>query len=112
VTAFSSQGLTAETATVVLDAGFDRHDSYVAMSRSRGDTIIFYDAVLLAAKMRAARELGAKTLEASENEKVEFLAASIGRANLKTSTLAFEDQHSQDRLVVKRTPRARDERAR
>lgn len=95
VTAYSSQGLTAETATVVLEAGFDRHDSYVAMSRSRGNTTILYDAELLSAKMNAAQELGTKKLEITGEERLAFLAQSISRANLKTSTLAFgEPDHT------------------
>lgn len=97
VTAYSSQGLTAETATVVLDTGFDRHDSYVAMSRSRGTTTIFYDADLVAAKLKATKELGAPSSDTTEAERLALLAASISRANLKTSTLAFDHTMSQSR---------------
>lgn len=89
VTAYSSQGLTAETATVVLDASFDRHDSYVAMSRSRDDTAIFYDAELLAAKITANGELSAERQQPSAADQLAFLAQSISRANIKTSTLAL-----------------------
>ncbi|UPT87270.1 AAA family ATPase [Bradyrhizobium barranii subsp. apii] len=57
VTAYSSQGLTAETATVVLGAEYDRHESYVACSRARGETAIFYDQALLAAQTRGQRQI-------------------------------------------------------
>lgn len=97
LTAYSSQGLTAETATVVLDTGFDRHDSYVAMSRSRGTTTIFYDADLVAAKLKATKELRDVGLDADRQEGLAFLATSISRANLKTSTLAFAPSKDQKR---------------
>ncbi|WP_426424216.1 MobF family relaxase [Bradyrhizobium genosp. A] len=111
-TAYSSQGLTAETATVVLDAGFDRHDSLVAMSRSRGNTSIFYDTDLLGAQMKATQDLGSKTLETSEEERLSFMARSIARANLKTSTLAFEHHGSRNTHRVAENTRGNAERTR
>ncbi|SNT32480.1 conjugative relaxase domain-containing protein, TrwC/TraI family [Tardiphaga sp. OK246] len=105
VTAYSCQGLTAETATVVLDTGFDRHDTYVAMSRSRGDTSVFYDGDLLAAKLAGAQELNAAKSVPTEQQRLTFLANSIGRANLKTSTLAFGH-------VERRSERIREQKQR
>jgi ATP-dependent exoDNAse (exonuclease V) alpha subunit len=105
VTAYSSQGLTAETATVVLESGFDRHDSYVAMSRSRGNTSILYDAELVSAKMNAAQELGTKRNEITGENRLAFLAQSISRANLKTSTLAFEEPDHADSQNARRVSR-------
>jgi ATP-dependent exoDNAse (exonuclease V) alpha subunit len=89
VTAYSSQGLTAETATVVLGTEYDRHDSYVALSRARGDTTIFFDQSLLVAQTKTEQELRSKKDELSESAEMAYLAARISRANLKTSTLAL-----------------------
>lgn len=89
VTAYSSQGLTAETATVVLGTEYDRHDTYVALSRARGDTTIFFDQSLLAAQTKTEQELRLKQKELSDSAEMAHLAARISRANLKTSTLAL-----------------------
>lgn len=87
VTAYASQGLTAETATVVLDASFDRHDSYVALSRSRGPTRIVLDTGLLDAQARAARDPEAGATAVTPEERMAFLGARLSRLNRKTSTL-------------------------
>lgn len=92
VTAYSSQGLTAETATVVMGTEYDRHESYVACSRARGETSIFYDKALLAAQARGQQDLGSKAHEPTETAQVNFLAENLSRANLKTSTLAFRPE--------------------
>jgi len=92
VTAYSSQGLTAETATVVLGAEYDRHESYVACSRARGETFIFYDKALLAAQARGQQDLGSKQQEPTETAQINFLAENLSRANLKTSTLALRPE--------------------
>ena len=88
VTAYSSQGLTAETAIVVLGAEYDRHTSYVAVSRARGETQIVYDKSLLAAGAKAEQELREQSAITEEAE-ILYLAKRLSRANLKTSTLAF-----------------------
>jgi conjugative relaxase-like TrwC/TraI family protein len=103
VTAYSSQGLTAETATIVLGAEYDRHESYVACSRARGETSIFYDKALLAAQARGQQELGSKEHEPAEAAQIDFLAENLSRANLKTSTLALRPEAElPDRQPVRR----------
>lgn len=89
VTAYSSQGLTAETATVVLGSEYDRHESYVAMSRARGEAHIYYDKSLLSAQAKGDQELASKQQELTESADMAYLAARLSRANLKTSTLAL-----------------------
>jgi ATP-dependent exoDNAse (exonuclease V) alpha subunit len=91
VTAYSSQGLTAETATVVLDAGYDRHTAYVAMSRARGIVKIAYDSNLALSQITAERPFDAPAQPISMEERLAFLATRISRANLKTSTLALTE---------------------
>ncbi|MBR2120137.1 relaxase domain-containing protein [Rhodopseudomonas palustris] len=89
VTAYSAQGLTAETATVVLGSEYDRHESYVAVSRARGETQIFYDKSLLSAQAKGEQELRAQQNELADAAEMTYLAAKLSRANLKTSTLAL-----------------------
>ncbi|MET4720791.1 ATP-dependent exoDNAse (exonuclease V) alpha subunit [Bradyrhizobium japonicum] len=89
VTAYSAQGLTAETATVVLGSEYDRHQSYVAVSRARGETQIFYDQSLLAVQATGEQELRLRQSELTDNTEMAYLAAKLSRANLKTSTLAL-----------------------
>ena len=89
VTAYSSQGLTAETATIVLGSEYDRHQSYVAMSRARGEAHIYYDKSLLSAQAKGERELASQQQELTETAEMAYLAAKLSRANLKTSTLAL-----------------------
>lgn len=91
VTAYSSQGLTSETATVVLDAGYDRHTAYVAMSRARGVVKIVYDSDLAASQVTAERPFDAPAEPTSTEQMLAFLATRISRANLKTSTLALTE---------------------
>lgn len=89
VTAYSSQGLTAESAIVVLDASYDRHNAYVAMSRARGATKIVYDGNLADTQSAAERPFDAPAQPISAEERLGFIATRISRANLKTSTLAL-----------------------
>lgn len=96
VTAYSSQGLTAETATVVLDAGYDRHTAYVAMSRARGKVKIAYDSNLAESQISAERPFDAPAQPISTEERLAFIATRISRANLKTSTLALTEPDGPD----------------
>jgi ATP-dependent exoDNAse (exonuclease V) alpha subunit len=43
LTIYGSQGVTTESALVWADAGLDRHDAFVAVSRARGATRLFVD---------------------------------------------------------------------
>lgn len=89
VTAYSSQGLTAETATIVLGAEYDRHECYVALSRARGEGRIYYDQSLLSTQAKSERDLASRQQELTEGADMAYLAARLSRANLKTSTLAL-----------------------
>jgi ATP-dependent exoDNAse (exonuclease V) alpha subunit len=89
ITAYSSQGLTAETATVVLDASFDRNNSYVTMSRARGATRIVYDGGLVEVQGASDRPFDEAPATATSQARLSFLAGRISRANLKTSTLGM-----------------------
>jgi hypothetical protein len=84
--------LTAETVTVVLGSEYDRHESYVAMSRARGETRILYDKALLSARAGGDQELSSKQKELTEAAEMAYLATRLSRANLKTSTLALRQE--------------------
>lgn len=103
VTAYSSQGLTAETATVVLDTGYDRHTAYVAMSRARGTVKIVYDSDLAESQITAERPFDAPAHAAGAEERIAFIATRISRANLKTSTLALIEPDGPNNEAPKRS---------
>lgn len=96
VTAYSAQGLTAETATVVLGSEYDRHTGYVALSRARGETRIVYDKSLLSAQAKSVQELHAEQ-QVGDTAEIAYLATRLSRANLKTSTLALSAKAEQMR---------------
>jgi conjugative relaxase-like TrwC/TraI family protein len=89
VTAYSSQGLTAETATVILDASYDRNNSYVSMSRARGATRIVFDAGLVDSQDANFRPFDQAPGTATSQARLSFLAGRISGVNLKTSTLGM-----------------------
>jgi hypothetical protein len=74
-----------------LDAGYDRHTAYVAMSRARGIVKIAYDSNLALSQITAERPFDAPAQPISMEERLAFLATRISRANLKTSTLALTE---------------------
>lgn len=74
---------------MVLGSEYDRHQSYVAVSRARGETQIFYDQSLLAVQATGEQELRLRQSELTDNTEMAYLAAKLSRANLKTSTLAL-----------------------
>lgn len=96
VTAYSAQGLTAETATVVLGSEYDRHTGYVALSRARGETRIVYDKSLLSAQAKGASEPHVEQ-QVGDAAEIAYLATRLSRANLKTSTLALSAEAEQVR---------------
>ncbi|MFB0492106.1 conjugative relaxase-like TrwC/TraI family protein [Methylobacterium sp. OAE515] len=106
VSAYASQGLTAETATVVLDASFDRHDSYVALSRSRGPTRIVLDAGLLDAQLRARRDPDSAGSPVAPEERAAFLGARLSRGGTKTAT--FDVLAGPDAPLATRRTKRRD----
>lgn len=111
VTAYSSQGLTAETATVVLDTSYDRNNSYVAMSRARGATRIVFDAGLVDTQDAADRPFDQLPGTATSQARLSFLAGRISKANLKTSTLGmiepkFEADIDREKAKTRRLDRS------
>jgi conjugative relaxase-like TrwC/TraI family protein len=83
----SSQGLTADTCTVLLEPTMDRNEFYVAASRSRGETqfVVDENAIdLLARSERRLKDGGAST---SREERVAVLLRRLSRERIKTSTL-------------------------
>lgn len=87
ITAYASQGLTGESATVVLDASYDRHDTYVALSRARGSTRIVLDTGLLDAQLNATRALTEPARPIAEADRLSHLATRLSRQTTKSSTL-------------------------
>lgn len=86
-TIFQAQGITVDSALVLLSARFDRHDSYVATSRARGDTMIFVDGRALDREMTA--EFVDMVASGDRDRRLSFLAERLARANAKTTTLDF-----------------------
>jgi conjugative relaxase-like TrwC/TraI family protein len=88
-TVWSSQGLTSHTATIVVDASFDRRDIYVALSRAKKLSTLCVDsraqnfAILAETGFdRGAEEIGIE-------ERREHLVRQMSRWRTKTSTLDF-----------------------
>ena len=86
-TLFQAQGLTVEHGLVLLSSRFDRHDAYVASSRSRGATEFFVDVKSLDRE----REQNAPNAAAEnvEDARLAYLAARLSRLSVKTNALDY-----------------------
>lgn len=83
-TLFQAQGLTVDSALVLLSPRFDRHDAYVASSRARESTEFFYDAKTIDQELSLGQQLD--TAERVEL-RLAFLAARLERRSVKTNAL-------------------------
>lgn len=88
-TIYVAQGLTVDRAIVLLDPTFDRHDTYVALSRARLATEIVADRRLIDAGVKAELPLSeranAKTID--DDRRLTWLGAKLSRASFKGTTL-------------------------
>lgn len=91
-TAYGAQGLTCESALVWIDAGMDRHDAFVAVSRARGRTRLFVDQAGLDAKVRSERALTDRTRPVQAGERHAALVRALSRSGEKASTLDYADR--------------------
>ncbi|POR40185.1 MobF family relaxase [Methylobacterium sp. V23] len=88
-TCFGAQGLTTDKALVWVDAGFDRHDIFVAASRARETTRLFVDVAGFAAAVRQDRSLGERVRPVSPEERRAALTRLLARSGEKASTLDY-----------------------
>ncbi|MGY6709031.1 MAG: MobF family relaxase [Rhizobiaceae bacterium] len=88
-TIYGAQGLTTETALVLLDPLADRHDTYVALSRARGATRVFVDRKGVDAAMRDSRQLSRRDAEneVTDEDRTRWLGRQLSRASIKGTTL-------------------------
>lgn len=88
-TFYGAQGLTSERAFVLLDPLADRHDAYVALSRTRGETRIFVDRTAVDAAMREGRQLSRRVAapEQSDADRTKWLGRQLSRSAIKGTTL-------------------------
>lgn len=85
-TIYRSQGVTTESALVWVDAGLDRHDAFVAMSRARGGTRLFVDRVGLDARVRGERAVSERRRPVEADERRATIARLLARSGEKAST--------------------------
>jgi len=87
ITAFSSQGLTADTASILVDLSFDRHDIYVAASRARDRSQLVFDRNALDLAVRASRSIDLQNAEVEPEERQRLLIDRLSRQTIKSTTL-------------------------
>lgn len=90
-TIYGSQGVTTESALVWVDAGLDRHDAFVAMSRARGATRLFVDRAAIDDRVRDERALSDCGRPVEADERRATLARLLARSGEKASTLDLAD---------------------
>ncbi|MFC5423115.1 MobF family relaxase [Bosea eneae] len=85
-----SQGQTVESAFVLADPSFDRHDAYVSTSRARGQTRLFVDTTSIDRHLQAQQPLGRQDtpVKVDSDARRRWLAERLSRANYKRSALA------------------------
>jgi conjugative relaxase-like TrwC/TraI family protein len=88
-TVYGAQGLTVDRAIVLLDPTFDRHDTYVSLSRARIATEIVADRRLIEAGVRAELPLSerADAKNIDDDRRLTWLGAKLSRASCKGTTL-------------------------
>ena len=89
-TVSSAQGLTAESCTVLVEPSFDRHDLYVAASRSRGATHLVVDESTLDLLARGARRPDAPQGPTTSEEREAALLQRLSRERIKATALGFD----------------------
>lgn len=86
-TLFQSQGLTVDHSLILMSSRFDRHDAYVAASRSRESTEFFIDTRTLDREIEQDLPLPA---EADRDEaRMAYLATRLARQSLKTNAIDY-----------------------
>lgn len=99
-TIYGAQGLTVDHATVLLNDLFDRHDIYVAASRSRYTTKLVTDRCHVDREIRLMKQSDMSTLFSSDSitssDRRLYLASTLSRSIPKQSTLDVADFHPGD----------------
>ncbi|MGJ4931565.1 MobF family relaxase [Bradyrhizobium sp. HKCCYLS2038] len=90
-TVYSSQGLTSDSCTVVVDPSYDRHSLYVSASRARGQTTLIVNASEIDAIVVADRRYSERPNEVTVEERRATLLARLARSQHKTTTLEASD---------------------
>ena len=83
----SSQGLTAETCTTLLEPALDRNEFFVAASRSRGQTRFILDENAIGLIARSERRLNESREPPTREERDAALLRRLSRERVKTSSL-------------------------
>lgn len=102
----SSQGLTAETCTALLEPTLDRNEFYVAASRSRGQTRFVLDENAIGLIARSERRLSESREPPTREERDAALLRRLSRERVKTSSLAETREAKPD----EKSPQAQPER--
>jgi ATP-dependent exoDNAse (exonuclease V) alpha subunit len=87
-TIFRAQGATVDQAFVLLNDRFDRHDSYVSASRSRGDTRFFCSRSIDTSIRTSSGDFHSAIDDA---QRLDHLAQRLSRERIKTTTLDLID---------------------
>ncbi len=87
ITVFSSQGLTADTASILVDLSFNRHDIYVAASRARDRSQLVFDRTALDLAVRAGRAIDRQDEAVGATERQSVLIERLSRQTIKSTTL-------------------------
>ncbi|MEW6397464.1 MAG: MobF family relaxase [Pseudomonadota bacterium] len=87
-TIFRAQGATVDQAFVLLNDRYDRHDSYVSASRSRGDTRFFCSRSIDSSIRASSGDFHSPINDA---QRLDHLAQRLSRERVKTTTLDLID---------------------
>lgn len=90
-TVYASQGLTAESCTVLVDSSYDRHSLYVSASRARGQTRLIVDQSAIDATIVADRPSSQRRNDVTSADRRAALLARLSRVQHKTTTLEPAD---------------------
>lgn len=90
-TVYSSQGLTSESCTVVVDPSYDQHSLCVSASRARGETTLIVNVSEIDAIVVADRRYSERRTAVTVEERRATLLARLSRSQHKTTTLEASD---------------------
>lgn len=107
VTVFSSQGLTSQTASILVDLSFDRHDIYVAASRARDRSQLVFDRTALDLAVQAGRSADRQQEAVRADERQRVLIDRLSRQTIKSTTLELGAAAESARTEPARSDRQR-----
>lgn len=96
-TLFQSQGLTVDRSLILMSSRFDRHDAYVAASRSRESTEFFIDTRTLDREIE--QDLPLPAAADRDEARMAYLATRLARQSLKSNAIDYISE--QERAQVR-----------